>query len=131
MNHTNIFLTIFILTILSSSTCKINNYDNNNNNNKIDLMWYGYSTWQYCFEASNVVYQTLALDEELNQYYIDILLAETPPTDIPSESLTLKIDEDFDLDIEDELAQNLTFVVGDYPYNESLSTNGGYRIYLQ
>ncbi len=44
MNHTNIFLTIFILTILSSSTCKINNYDNNNNNNKIDLMWYGYST---------------------------------------------------------------------------------------
>jgi hypothetical protein len=58
-------------------------------------------------------------------------LYQTPPIDIPNESLTLKIDEDFDLDIEDELAQNLTFVVGDYPYNESLSTNGGYRIYLQ
>jgi len=25
----------------------------------------------------------------------------------------------------------LTFIVGDYPYNELLSTNGGYRIYLQ
>ena len=82
-------------------------------------------------ESENGAQTLLEFDEELNQYYIDILLAETPPTDIPSESLTLKIDEDFDLDIEDELAQNLTFVVGDYPYNESLSTNGGYRIYLQ
>jgi hypothetical protein len=82
-------------------------------------------------ESENGAQTLLEFDEELNQYYIDILLAETPPTDIPSESLTLKIDEDFDLDIEDELAQNLTFVVGDYPYNDSLSTNGGYRIYLQ
>ena len=82
-------------------------------------------------ESGNGAQTLLEFDEELNQYYIDILLAETPPTDIPSESLTLKIDEDFDLDIEEELAQNLTFVVGDYPYNESLSTNGGYRIYLQ
>ena len=82
-------------------------------------------------ESENGAQTLLEFDEELNQYYIDILLAETPPTDIPSESLTLKIDEDFDLDIEEELAQNLTFVVGDYPYNESLSTNGGYRIYLQ
>jgi hypothetical protein len=82
-------------------------------------------------ESGNGAQTLLEFDEELNQYYIDILLAETPPTDMPSESLTLKIDEDFDLDIEDELAQNLTFVVGDYPYNELLSTNGGYRIYLQ
>lgn len=82
-------------------------------------------------ESENGAQTLLEFDEELNQYYIDILLAETPPTVIPSESLTLKIDEDFDLDIEEELAQNLTFVVGDYPYNESLSTNGGYRIYLQ
>lgn len=82
-------------------------------------------------ESGNGAQTLLEFDEELNQYYIDILLAETPPTDIPSESLTLKIDEDFDLDIEEELAQNLTFVVGDYPYNESLSTNGGYRIYLK
>ena len=82
-------------------------------------------------ESENGAQTLLEFDEELNQYYIDILLAETPPTDNPSESLTLKIDEDFDLDIEDELAQNLTFVVGDYSYNESLSTNGGYRIYLQ
>ena len=76
-------------------------------------------------ESENGAQTLLEFDEELNQYYIDILLAETPPTDIPSESLTLKIDEDFDLDIEEELAQNLTFVVGDYPYNVSLSTNGG------
>ena len=82
-------------------------------------------------ESGNGAQTLLEFDEELNQYYIDILLAETPPIDIPSESLTLKIDEDFDLDIEDELVQNLTFVVGDYPYNVSLSTNGGYRIYLQ
>ena len=72
----------------------------------------------------------LEFDDSLNKYYIDILLAETPPTEIPTDALTLKIDENFELEVEDAISQNLTFNQGDYGYDNSLGEFGGYRIYL-
>ena len=72
----------------------------------------------------------LEFDNSLNKYYIDILLAETPPSEIPSDALTLKIDKNFELDVQSEISQNLTFNQGDYPYDSSLGEFGGYRIYL-
>ena len=72
----------------------------------------------------------LEFDDSLNKYYIDILLAETPPAEIPTEALTLKIDENFELEVEDAISQNLTFNQGDYGYDGSLGEFGGYRIYL-
>tara|TARA_B110000114_G_scaffold78488_1_gene83171 strand:+ start:188 stop:733 length:546 start_codon:yes stop_codon:yes gene_type:complete len=72
----------------------------------------------------------LEFDDSLNKFYIDILLAETPPTEIPTEALTLKIDENFELEVEDAISQNLTFNQGDYSYDDSLGEFGGYRIYL-
>jgi len=72
----------------------------------------------------------LELDNSLNKYYIDILLAETPPSEIPTDALTLKIDENFELNVKSEISQNLTFNQGDYPYDDSLGEFGGYRVYL-
>ena len=72
----------------------------------------------------------LEFDSSLNKYYIDILLAETPPVEIPTDALSLRIDEDFELNVEDEISQNLTFNQGDYVYDNSLGEFGGYRIYL-
>jgi len=66
----------------------------------------------------------------LNKYYIDILLAESHPVEIPTDALTLKIDENFELKVEDVISQNLTFNQGDYHYDNSLGEFGGYRIYL-
>jgi hypothetical protein len=72
----------------------------------------------------------LEFDDSMNKYYVDILLAETPPAEIPTEELTLKIDEKFELEVEDAISQNLTFNQGDYGYDNSLGEFGGYRIYL-
>lgn len=72
----------------------------------------------------------LEFDDSSNKYYIDILLAETPPAEIPTDALTLKIDKNFELNVEDDISQNLTFNQGDYIYNNSLGEFGGYRIYL-
>lgn len=72
----------------------------------------------------------LEFDDSLNKYYIDILLADTPPAEIPTEALTLKIDENFELDVEEAISRNLTFNQGDYSYDDSLGEFGGYRIYL-
>ena len=72
----------------------------------------------------------LEFDDSLNKYYIDILLAVTPPAEIPTDALTIKIDENFELEVEDAISQNLTFNQGDYGYDNSLGEFGGYRIYL-
>lgn len=72
----------------------------------------------------------LEFDGSLSKYYIDILLAETPPAEIPIEALTLKIDENFELNVKNAISKNLTFNQGDYSYDNSLGEFGGYRIYL-
>ncbi|MCF6168773.1 hypothetical protein [Lutibacter sp.] len=72
----------------------------------------------------------LEFDNSLDKYYIDILLDKTPPLEIPTDALTLKIDENFDLDVQEIISQNLTFNKGEYFYDNSLSEFGGYRIYL-
>ena len=72
----------------------------------------------------------LEFDSLNNKYYIDILLSENVPTDIPLNAITIKIDEDFELNVQEAISRNLTFNQGDYPFNTSLGKFGGYRIYL-
>lgn len=72
----------------------------------------------------------LEFDANKKKYYIDILLAETVPSDIPKEVLTLKIDADFELNVQRAVGQNLTFHQGNYNFEDSLGKFGGYRIYL-
>ena len=65
-----------------------------------------------------------------NRYYIDLLLAQPVPSDISVEELTFKIDQDFVLDIDQEIGKDLTFNQGNYVFESSLGDYGGYRIYL-
>lgn len=80
--------------------------------------------------TSNGAKTILEYDSNIEKYYIDILLADTVPSDIPLEALTLKIDEKFELDVQAAISRNLTFNEGDYPFNNNLGEFGGYRIYL-
>lgn len=70
----------------------------------------------------------LEFDSNANKYYIDILLAESAPSDIPDSSLIFKIDKDFSLNLKN--GKTLTFPNGNYTFNKSLGNFGGYRIYL-
>lgn len=72
----------------------------------------------------------LELDKTNNKYYIDILLADTVPSDILAEALNLTIDADFELSGEQINGKHLTFKKGDYLFSNSLGKFGGYRIYL-
>jgi hypothetical protein len=72
----------------------------------------------------------LEFDSTENKYYIDILLAETVPTDIPKDAVTFKIDLDFEMNVQQAVGCNLTFHKGNYFFNDSLGKFGGYRIYL-
>lgn len=72
----------------------------------------------------------LEFDSKVNKYYIDILLAEDVPSDVPSASLTFKIDKDFSLDVKNAIGENLIFHTGIYLFDKSLGNSGGYRIYL-
>lgn len=80
--------------------------------------------------VNNGVKTILEYDNSIEKYYIDILLADTVPSDIPLEALTLKIDENFELDVQGAISRNLTFNKGDYPFDETKGDFGGYRIYL-
>jgi hypothetical protein len=80
--------------------------------------------------SSNGGATLLEFDDNLKKYYIDILLAETPSAEIPTDLLTLKIDENFELEVESIISQNLTFNQGEYFYDSTLGEFGGYRIYL-
>ncbi|MCF6214476.1 MAG: hypothetical protein L3J45_10685 [Flavobacteriaceae bacterium] len=80
--------------------------------------------------SSNGGATLLEFDNSLGKYYIDILLATTPPFEIPLDALTLKIDENFELNVQKAISKNLTFNKGDYLYDKSLGEFGGYRIYL-
>ena len=80
--------------------------------------------------SSNGGASLLEFDISKKKYYIDILLAETAPSDIPQEALTFKIDADFELNVQQAIGQNLTFHQGNYTFNYSLGEYGGYRIYL-
>ena len=80
---------------------------------------------------SNGAATILEFDHNLNQYYIDILLAEATPTYIPLHELNLRIDENIELlNIQDFSPTPLTLPNGTYSINNSLGTFGGYRIYL-
>lgn len=72
----------------------------------------------------------LEFDASKKKYFIDILLAETVPSDIPKEVLTFKIDADFELNVQLAVGQSLTFHQGNYNFDDSLGKFGGYRIYL-
>ncbi|MEN2400945.1 hypothetical protein GKZ90_0014260 [Flavobacterium sp. MC2016-06] len=72
----------------------------------------------------------LEFDSKINKYYIDILLAESAPTDISASSLTFKIDKDFPLDLKSKIGKDLVFHNGSYLFDKSLGNFGGYRIYL-
>tara|TARA_R110001583_G_scaffold153501_1_gene305228 strand:- start:1215 stop:1763 length:549 start_codon:yes stop_codon:yes gene_type:complete len=72
----------------------------------------------------------LEYDSSIEKYFIDILLADIVPPEIPIEALTLKIDENFELNVEDAISKNLIFNKGDYLFNTALGEYGGYRIYL-
>ncbi|RUT71794.1 hypothetical protein D0817_03665 [Flavobacterium cupreum] len=70
----------------------------------------------------------LEFDAKTNKHYIDILLAESVPSDIPGSAITFKIDKDFSLNLKS--GKNLVFHSGNYTYDKSLGDFGGYRIYL-
>lgn len=72
----------------------------------------------------------LEFDSNTNKYYIDILLADSVPSDIPLNAITLKIDKDFELNVQEVISKRLTFNQGDYPFSTTLGEFGGYRIYL-
>lgn len=72
----------------------------------------------------------LEFDNKNNKFFIDILLSEKAPLNIPNQALTLKIDLNFQLNVKQIVGRNLTFQKGNYDLNNSLGDFGGYRIYL-
>lgn len=72
----------------------------------------------------------LQFDSASNQYYLDILLAETMPTPIPEELKMLPIDEDIVLSKIPEFNNNLTLKAGEYSFDITLGKYGGYHIPL-
>lgn len=72
----------------------------------------------------------LEFDNIQEKYYIDVLLSEIIPSDIPIDLYPLRIDESFTLNTEQEIGQNITFEEGEYPFDEMLGSHGGFRIYL-
>ncbi len=73
----------------------------------------------------------LESDPSNGKYYFDILLADYPPATIPVSELTLIVDEDILLGQSPVLGNDLIIKEGDYEYDSSLRTYGGYRIYLE
>ena len=72
----------------------------------------------------------LEFNSIVNKYYIDILLAEQVPSDIPNSSLTFGIDQNFEINTKEAIGKNLIFKQGQYPFINDLGNFGGYRIYL-
>lgn len=77
------------------------------------------------------VYSTIVqYDLNQNKYYIDILLSEMVPADIPIDLYPLAIDQSFTLYTSSVIGTDLIFNTGEYPYDSSLGTHGGFRIYF-
>ena len=77
------------------------------------------------------VYSTILQFDQISQkYFIDILLSEVVPIDIPIELYPLPVDESFIIYTEEAIGRNLIFEEGEYPFDETLGSFGGFRIYL-
>ncbi|MDP3353393.1 MAG: hypothetical protein Q8S44_06610 [Flavobacteriaceae bacterium] len=79
---------------------------------------------------SNDFSTLLEFDSYKNKYYLDILLAEAVPEDIPLDAISIKIDYDIESNYQYKTTDKLTLHQGSYPFNLSLGVFGGYRIYL-
>ncbi|WP_312767094.1 hypothetical protein [Epilithonimonas sp.] len=49
---------------------------------------------------------------------------------MPIEEISLKVDEDIAINIQQEIGENLTVKQNTYAFDASLGEYGGYRIYL-
>ncbi len=83
-----------------------------------------------CLGKSNVINTTIQYESTTNKYYIDILLSEAMNTTASDTYAFLPIAEDIDLNLDKSLGINSFIPQGNYPFNSSLGTYGGYRIFL-
>ena len=72
----------------------------------------------------------LEYKDDIQKYYIDILLGSPVPSDIDLNEFPIEIDEDFILNVEEKIGKNLTFKRGSYNFDNNLGNYGGFRIYL-
>jgi hypothetical protein len=70
----------------------------------------------------------LQYDGLTGQFYIEVLLAETPPSNIARESFNFHIDEYMPLETKEFTNDNLAIQQGVYSLNPDLGVAGGYRI---
>jgi|GEM_PF-1486947 hypothetical protein len=95
-----------------------------------NAVWFPKAEEKSVNSNSNVYSTKLEFDQTSQKYFIDILLSEVVPIDIPIELYPLPIDESFILYTEEAIGRNLTFEAGEYPFDETLGSFGGFRIYL-
>jgi len=93
--------------------------------------WTWFPTEEKSAQVTSPAYSTIVqFDSQQGKYYIDILLSEMVPADISIDLYPLAIDESFTPYTAAVLGTDLTFNAGEYPYDSSLGTHGGFRIYF-
>jgi hypothetical protein len=69
-------------------------------------------------------------DASKNQFYLEMLLEEPVPIDLPLENHPLKVDEIMILNTKDVFDKDLIIMNGEYFFNSQLGEFGGFIIYF-
>lgn len=69
--------------------------------------------------------------EAKSKFYVEILLSEPVPSDIPLQDYPIKVEEEISLNTKEALKEDLKINVGNYYFDETLGEFGGFIIYLE
>lgn len=70
-------------------------------------------------------------DNTKSQFYVEILLDEPVPEDIPIDDYPIRVDDEISLNTKEALNEDLKIAINSYYFDETLGEFGGFRIYLE